>query len=166
MPTRLEAFEEICRRAHVVDEATRSNANSHAFQERNLHAQLPPKVKKLFDDGHYSEATFEALKFLDKRIQALAGSKESGFKLMMNVFGGDNPKVKINDLSDESMVDEQRGYQFIFAGVMSAIRNPKGHEYSIEDDPDTCLDHLTVISALFRRLEEAGYVVSPQQPKK
>lgn len=31
---------------------------------------------------------------------------------------------------------------------------------SIEDDLDTCLGHLTVISALFRRLEEAGYQIA------
>lgn len=158
------AFEEICRRAHIVDESSSSDTNAHPFQLRNLYSKFPQKVRNLFDDGHYSEATFEALKFLDKSVQNLAETKDTGFKLMMKVFGGNPPTLKINDLADESKEDEQKGYQFIFAGVMSAIRNPKGHEYSIEDDLDTCLDHLTVISALFRRLEEAGYQIAP--PKK
>lgn len=157
MRIRLEAFEEICRRAHVVDESGSNLENSHVFEKRNLFPNFPKKVKRLFDDGHYSEATFEALKFLDKRVQLVAGSRESGFKLMMNVFGGEKPKLKLTELADESQIDEQKGYQFMFAGIMSAIRNPKGHEYSIDDDLDTCLDHLTIISALLRRLEEAGY---------
>ncbi len=161
MHIRLEAFEGICRRAHVVDESSSANVNAHPFQSRNLYSKFPSKVRKLFDDGHYSESTFEALKFLDKRVQALAEKKETGYKLMMAVFGGDCPQLPLNDLSSESKKDEQRGYQFIFAGVMSAIRNPKGHDYSIEDDLDTCLDHLTVISTLFRRLEESGYAIIP-----
>lgn len=161
MLTRLEAFQEICRRAHVVDESSSSSGNAHPFERRNLFPSFPKKVRKLFDDGHYSEATFEALKFLDKRVQAIAGSRESGFKLMMSVFGGDSPKLKLTGLTDDSQIDEQKGYQFVFAGIMSAIRNPKGHEHSIEDDLDTCLDHLTIVSALFRRLEDAGYQVVP-----
>lgn len=161
MHIRFNDFEEICRRAHVVDEASNISSNAHPFQVRNLYSKFPPKVRKLFDDGHYSESTFEALKYLDKRVQSLSSSKETGYKLMMSFFGGDAPKLALNDLSDESKKDEQKGYQFIFAGVMSAIRNPKGHDYSIDDDLDTCLDHLTVISALFRRLEEAGHKISP-----
>ncbi|MGP1253417.1 MAG: TIGR02391 family protein [Kiloniellales bacterium] len=161
MLTRLNAFEEVCRRAHIVDESSSSNTNAHPFQLRNLYSKFPKKVRSLFDDGHYSESTFEALKFLDKSVQGLAGSKETGFTLMMGVFGGNPPKLPINDLLNESNKDEQKGYQFIFSGVMSAIRNPKGHEHSIEDDLDTCLDHLTVISTLFRRLEEAGYHIIP-----
>lgn len=159
MPTRLEAFEEICRRAHVVDESSASPGNSHPFEARNIYPHFPKKTKKLFDDGYYSESAFEALKFLDKTVQFLAGSKESGFKLMMQVLGGQPPAIKLNSLTSQSEVDEQEGYKFMFAGIMSAIRNPKGHEHSIEDDPDTCLDYLTLISMLVKKIESAGYSV-------
>ena len=159
MRTRLEAFERICRRTHVVNESTSSAANQHPFTARNLHQALPKKTKQLFDDGHYSEATFESLKFLDKLVQRLGGSRENGFQLMMKMFGGDTPSIKLNSLASQSDIDEQNGFKFIFAGIMSALRNPKGHEYAIEDDPDTCLDHLTIISALFRKLESAGHKI-------
>ena len=36
---------------------------------------------KLFDDGHYSQATFEAFKLLDKKVQDVSGIHESGHKL-------------------------------------------------------------------------------------
>ncbi|MCB2102050.1 MAG: TIGR02391 family protein [Rhodobacterales bacterium] len=158
MPTSLKAFENICRRAHIVDESVLRSVRSHPFEERNLFPDFPKKVRKLFDDGHYSEATFEALKFLDKTVQRISGKRGSGFNLMMSVFGGDNPDIKINALCSESEIDEQKGYQFMFSGIMSAIRNPKGHEHSIEDDLDTCLDHLSMISTLLRRLIESGHI--------
>ncbi len=159
MRTKLEAFEQICRRAHIVNEATNTSSNQHPFVSRNLHQSLPKKSKKLFDDGHFSESTFEALKFLDKVVQKIGGSREHGVKLMMKMFSSDTPAIRLNTLANQSDIDEQDGFKFIFAGIMSALRNPKGHEYEIEDDPDTCLDHLTIISALFRRLEKAGYEI-------
>jgi hypothetical protein len=40
---------------------------------------------------------------------------------------------------------------------MQGIRNPRAHEPTIVDDPDICLDHLSFVSLLLRRLEQAGY---------
>ena len=48
-------------------------------------------------------------------------------------------------------------FQFLFAGSILAIRNPRGHEYDIEDSPDVCLDHLSLASVLLRRLQQSGY---------
>src|SRR5690606_6075580 len=104
-------------------------------------------------------ATFEAYKFLDKEISRISKKNESGFKLMMQVFSSDSPLIKLNNLSSESEVNEQKGFQFIYAGTMLAIRNPRGHEFSVTDPPDLCLDHLCLVSFLIRRIEESGYVV-------
>jgi uncharacterized protein (TIGR02391 family) len=107
---------------------------------------------KLFDDGHYSQATFEAFKLLDKKVQDVSGIHESGHKLMMEAFNEARPKIKLNDLSTISDKDEQMGFRFVFAGSMSAIRNPRGHE--IRADPiDLCLDHLSFASVLLRTFE-------------
>lgn len=156
---KLEAFEKLVRRVSAYsDLPDAAREFNHVFDTRNIHPKFPPKVRLLFNDGHYSEASFEALKFLDKQIQNLAGEGLiSGHKLMMSVFGGQPPKIKINSGVNQSEKDEQEGYRFIFAGIMSAIRNPKGHEYNLYDDPDTCLDYLSFISFLIRRLEGAGY---------
>ena len=78
---------------------------------------------------------------------------------MMQAFAGTPPSVVLNANTTTSEQDEQRGFQFIFAGAMLAIRNPRGHEYSIDDSPDQCLDHLSLASLLLRRLEQAGYKV-------
>jgi uncharacterized protein (TIGR02391 family) len=157
MAATLDAFEAIVRRSvrfHSIDE--QNGSHLHAFDLRNIHSKLPLKVRKLFDDGHCAEATFEAFKFVDKTVQRLAQVDESGFKLMMRVFNETTPLLSLTNLSNSSEKDEQKGYCFIFSGAMMAIRNPRGHEAEATDDPDVCLDHLALASLLIRRLEQSG----------
>ena len=154
----LPQFEKIARRAkQFTEEKILSTNVQHSFDERNIHPKLPGKVKDLFDDGHYVQATFEAYKFLDKELQRLSELGESGYKLAMKALKDESPKIQLTPLSTTTEKDEQRGYQFIFAGAILAVRNPHGHEYDINETPDKCLDHLSLASMLLRRLEEAGY---------
>jgi len=129
----------------------------HPFDKRNIHPNLPRKVRTFFDNGHYAEATFEAFKFLDKVVQKFSKSNKSGEKLMMEAFNEVAPILKLTALSTQSEVDEQRGFKFLFSGGVVAIRNPRGHEVDQLDDVDTSLDHLAFVSLLIRRLEQAGY---------
>jgi uncharacterized protein (TIGR02391 family) len=160
MATALELFEQIVRRTpapETADEVAGGGASAHPFELRNVHPGLPPKVRKLFDDGHGAEATFLAFKYVEKVVQKHANVAEIGEKLMMTVFNPDGPVLKLNGLTNLSEKDEQRGYRFVFAGAVVAIRNPGGHEVELSDDPDVCLDHLTFASLLLRRLERSGY---------
>lgn len=162
MATALELFEQIARRSPAPqvaeEEATVVDGRpAHPFELRNVHVGFPPKVRKLFDDGHGAEATFLAFKYVEKVVQQHAGTTEIGEKLMMAVFNPDNPVLKLNTLSNSSEKDEQRGYRFVFSGAVVAIRNPGGHEVELSDDPDVCLDHLAFASLLLRRLERSGY---------
>lgn len=163
MPISLDQFEAIARALAGLSEkepGVQSPTDTqllHPFEARNIHQAFPIKVKQLFDDGHYAEATFHAFKFLDKEVQKHSGMSESGFKLMMAAFDDANPRLKLTPLKNESERDEQKGYRFVFAGGVQAIRNPRGHEYAVVDDPDICLDHLSFVSMLLRRLETAGY---------
>jgi uncharacterized protein (TIGR02391 family) len=162
MPSSLEKFEAIARALALLPRqvpATQPAAlpSLHPFDNRNIHPGLPTKVKTLFDDGHFPEATSLAFKFLDKKISKISGIEKSGLKLMMDAFDGTAPKVRLNALVTTSEVDEQQGYRFIFAGGMQGIRNPRAHEHTIVDDPDICLDHLSFVSMLLRRLEQGGY---------
>lgn len=160
MATALELFEQIARRTpalEIADEVTAGGASAHPFELRNVHSGFPPKVRKLFDNGHGAEATFLAFKYVEKVVQKHANVAEIGEKLMMTVFNPDGPVLKLNGLTTLSEKDEQRGYRFVFAGAVVAIRNPGGHEVELSDDPDVCLDHLTFASLLLRRLERSGY---------
>ena len=129
----------------------------HPFDERDIHPGLPSVVRDLFDDGHYAQSTFEAFKFIDKEIQRHSQLAESGFKLMMQAFAEVSPAIQLTSLGTASQRDEQKGFQFLFAGSVLAIRNPRCHEVSISDSPDQCLDHLSLVSLLLRRSDESGF---------
>lgn len=150
----IERFERVVRRAQIFTEARSETAGgSHPFDERNIHSKIHGISKKLFDDGHYAPATFEAYKLVDKEVATLAKTNESGVKLMMKVFSEQAPLIKLTSMANTSEKDEQEGYKFIFSGSIMAIRNPRGHEYGVQDSPTDCLDHLSLASMLLRRLE-------------
>lgn len=150
-------FETVVRNAFRISEPIRPSSESHPFELRDVHPSLPFKVRQLFDDAHYSQATFEACKYLDATVKKHAGLDESGKVLMMKALSGVSPLIKLTFMNNTSERNEQEGYKFLFAGTMIAIRNPRGHEYSMDDDVGTCLDHLTLVSHLLRRLEQSGY---------
>lgn len=162
MADALQAFEAIVRRAGRYTEArTEPTGGTHPFDERDIHPGLPSIVRNLFDDGHFAQATFEAFKFIDKQVQRHSKLGESGFKLMMQAFVETSPAVQLTSLLTASERDEQKGFQFLFAGSVLAIRNPRGHEVSLPDGPDRCLDHLSLASLLLRRLDESGFRCAP-----
>jgi len=156
MSNRFTAFEKIARIAASLGtepgEEPKPQTQTHPFDERNIHPAINAVSLKLFDNGHYSQATFEAFKYVDTEVKKLSSINDSGFKLMMAAFAEAAPKIRLTALQSQSEIDEQMGYKFIFAGAMSAIRNPRGHD--ITTDPiDLCLDHLSFASVLLRRLE-------------
>lgn len=155
----LTELERIARNAYRFTESQPSAESEHPFDVREIHPALPVEVRRLFDNGHYAQATFEAFKFLDNVIKRLTGVDKTGKALMMEAFRDVSPAIQLTPLSTETERVEQEGYKFIFAGGMMAIRNPRGHEHSVTDDLTTCLDHLVLVSHLLRRVQKAGYTV-------
>ncbi|MCX6571019.1 MAG: TIGR02391 family protein [Candidatus Aminicenantes bacterium] len=154
----LRKFELIARKAFKFSQLeTRELGPVHPFDIRNIHQSLPHDVRTLFDNGHYSQATFEAFKFVDKTVQHLSEINKSGFDLMMRAFSETSPQILLNANVSVSEKDEQQGYKFIFSGCALGVRNPRGHECDLKDPPELCLDHLCLASMLLRKLESAGY---------
>jgi uncharacterized protein (TIGR02391 family) len=150
----LSVFERFARNAKNfgMRSVSETEARVHPFDERNIHPEISAVSLKLFDNGHYSQATFEAFKLLDQKVKAISGVSDTGFNLMMAAFNEKSPKIKLTNLSTMSEIDEQLGFRFVFAGSMSAIRNPRGHDI-IADPIDLCLDHLSVASVLLRTFD-------------
>jgi len=148
-------FEKIARRASGLSQTRPEPSEiSHPFDEQNIHAEIQRVSKILFDDGHYSQATFEAYKLIDQKVKSMAGIDESGYKLMAKVFSDTKPIIKLTNLSNASEIDEQKGFQFLFSGAILAIRNPRGHECGLTESLTQCLDNLSFASMLLRRLED------------
>lgn len=129
----------------------------HPFEVRNIHPDLPAKVRRQYDDGYFADAAFTAFKFIEQEVKHLSGLRRmTGNALMMKAFDENDPSLAINARVTDSDRDEQFGYRYIFAGAQSGIRNPRGHEVDLPDDPDMCLDHLSIASVLLRKLDAAG----------
>lgn len=159
MPKALVWLERVARAAANLTEAEPPRDPEHPFVSRNIHSALPEVVLRLFDNGHYSQSTFGACKYLDNVVKRLSGLDKSGKALMMEALKEVAPLVQLTPLADETDRNEQEGFKFLFAGSMIAIRNPRGHEHDIVDSIELCLDHLGFVSMLLRRLEEAGFPV-------
>lgn len=160
----LDRFERVVRSigAQVSDVAAGTGTppvdeDLHPFETRNIHPDLPKRVRKLFDDGHWEHAVFEAFKFIEAEVKRISGLRgKTGYALMMEAFNESQPKVAINARCTDSEIDEQRGFRYMFAGAAAGIRNPRGHEVDIGDSLDEALDYLALASILLRRLDTAG----------
>ena len=151
----ISRFEGIARRSPQYTEHQSTLALGHPFEVRGIHPRVSKVARRLFDDGHYAQATFEALKLIEKEVQQMSLSSQSGVKLMMSAFSKESPKIRLTKTNEQSDVDEQEGFKFLFAGAMLAVRNPRGHEVGVIESPDECLEHLSLASLLLGRLDAA-----------
>ena len=63
---------------------------------------------------------------------------------MREAFSANRPRLRLNRMQTTTDQNEQRGYMELFAGAMTAIRNPRAHEDRLHDDPETALELLTL----------------------
>ena len=67
-------FEDIARNAYKLSHFLEGKEDVfvHPFKQRNIHPELDNVVRKLFDDGHYAHATFDAFKYIEKEVKKLS----------------------------------------------------------------------------------------------
>jgi uncharacterized protein (TIGR02391 family) len=124
------------------------------FDQRQFYPDLVTACRKLFIDGHYAQAVFEACKLIVAAVKTKSGASGDGSSLMTQVFSLANPMLRFNDLKNQSDKDEQQGFMHIFQGVMLGIRNPGAHEFVTLKDRTRALEYLSLLSLLLRRLDE------------
>lgn len=136
----------------------KEQADNRDFLERNLHQDIRKHCMKLFSQGNYFHAVFEAAKVYNKRVQEKARSTKDGQALMMEAWTTSGV-LKITSCQTETDRNVQEGIKFLSAGLMQAMRNPTAHEPAL-DWPickEDCLDMLSFISYLFRQLDKSIY---------
>lgn len=127
----------------------RSSAAPRVAQLSSLHQRVIDVASRLFHDGHYQQAIFQACLALNKSVQEKSCRFDlDGTKLMQHVFSINAPVLKF-----EGHPDEQQGYMWLFSGMVMAIRNPRGHQIAEEKTVEEVLDILAMISSLFRALD-------------
>ena len=73
---------------------------------------------------------------------------------MQKAFSVDSPILRLGDLNTTNGRNMQVGYQQIFSGAMTGIRNPKAHG-NIEISPSRAMQFLALISLMMEKLDEA-----------
>ena len=124
--------------------------------ELKLHPKIVKVSEKLFHDGYYSQAIFEAVKVLEKEIKTRSGIRDkSGVPLVNHVFNEKRPILKIVEGDDQEHVDEREGFRFLYMGTFQGIKNPKSHSTQHLKDSTKALEYLAFLSLLMKRLDES-----------
>lgn len=134
-----------------------------------LHPTIQAAIEPFYRSGMYLNAVREGCVALVEHIRKVTGGSEDGLALMNKTFGADANKylallsnVDTDSLHEESVRSFEDGHRDLARGVHAAFRNPASHHtdrllgdlgvYSWRD----CIDALSVLSYLCRRVEAAG----------
>jgi uncharacterized protein (TIGR02391 family) len=151
-----EGVNKILKKAGVVVKT--EIETSKDFFTRNFHHEIHKHCSKLYSQGNYFHAVFEAAKVYNKKVQKKAQSNKDGQPLMMEAWAPSGV-LKVTACKTETDRNIQEGIKFLSAGLMQAMRNPTAHEPALDwpISREDCLDMLSFISYLFKQLDNAVY---------
>jgi uncharacterized protein (TIGR02391 family) len=150
--------DEILIKAGISQEVLYKKDHSQ-FLSRDFHAEVHKHALNLFLQGNYFHAVFEVTKAYNLLVKQKSLSSKDGSSLMLEVWGCEKGVLKITACASQTDRDVQDGIKFLSAGLMEAIRNPTAHEPALlwPISRQDCLDILSFISFLFRKLDQAVY---------
>ena len=127
-----------------------------APDQYKFHSEIERVSGELYRSGHYKSAALEAYIRVIEQVKAISRIPEDGDSLMNKAFACDKqtPVIQFNNLQTEAERDEQRGFLFLFKGIVG-LRNLKAHSNALFDDPLRGHDYLALASVLMRVLEIA-----------
>jgi uncharacterized protein (TIGR02391 family) len=136
---------------------------------RNLDNEIKIASERYYQNADYYTAFLEALKRYSQEVRARSGSSNGSERSMMGeVFS--NRKLSVTkkykktdgtNFLPDSIENIEAGQQYLSEGIVMGGRNPLSHEEHVElsktglfSEKD-CLDYLSLLSHLSRRLNDA-----------
>lgn len=144
--------------AKTIDEAEqRANQLRTKLEKRGAHNEIFKYCKAELLSNNYFHTVFEAVKSIAERIRNKSQLLKDGSALIDEAFSISNPRIRINNLSNETMKSEHKGFANLIKGVFGMFRNTTAHAPKItwnitEED---ALDILSTISLIHRKLDKA-----------
>lgn len=138
----------------------------HNKDHDNYWAYVHPKIaevaRKAFESDLFAESVEAAFKEINVQVRERIKKEfpelrmeKDGVSLMQTAFSPTNPMLKVEyDIESTSGKDTQFGYMNMFAGAISAIRNPKAHE-NMTISKDDAMRKLYFASMLMYKLENS-----------
>lgn len=147
------------------------------YHWRNLYSEIRAASKEDYEKGDYYRAFLEAAKRYINAVKEKSNSTNRSAESMMGeVFGKDQRKLSVtknykkpdgSDFNASTKENIEEGQKHLSMGVVSGGRNPVSHEEKKDlkesglfTEKD-CLDCLSVLSHLFKRLEESEVETTP-----
>ncbi len=131
---------------------------NHATVWALIHPEIVKVSKTRFDTQHFADAAEAAFKLINERVKTIVrertGIECDGASLMQKAFSSDKPVIALDDISTLSGKNVQTGYQQIFSGAMTGIRNPKAHS-NMQIDATRSLHLIFLASLLMSKIDEA-----------
>lgn len=138
------------------------------YHWRRLHASVQDASYEDYKREDFYRAVEEAIKRYENIVKSKSGNAQTGQTLMGQVFGKDKTlcvtdnykKRDGNDFNNDTIENIEEGQKYLSMGVMSGVRNPLAHEEKVElketglFTENDCLDMLSLLSHLFRRLDD------------
>lgn len=149
---------------HAKKETTLAGAQFRAsrlkqkLEARNAHEDVLKYSKEELLHDNYFHAVLEAIKGIADRVRNLSGLTSDGADLFTQAFTVKAPILKLNTLTTETEISEQKGIVNLLIGLFGAVRNPTAHAPKIvwgmpEQD---ALDILGMVSYIHRKLDGAS----------
>ena len=133
-------------------------ATNHASAWALIHPEIVEISKTRFDARHFADAAEAAFKLINERVKTIVkgrtGIEFDGAPLMQKAFSSDNPVIALDDISTLNGKNVQIGYQQLFSGAMTGIRNPKAHS-NVQIDAARSMHLIFLASLLMSKLDEA-----------
>lgn len=139
------------------------------YHWRRLHQTVKDASYNDYRNEDFYRAVEETIKRFEALTKSKSGNNQTGRDLMSQVFGKDKrlsvtskyKKRDGSDFSSDTQENIEEGQKFMSKGMMAGVRNPLAHEEKIElketglFSENDCLDILSLLSHLFRRLDDA-----------
>lgn len=141
------------------------------YHYRHLHETVRKVSEKGYQNQDYYRAFEETMKRYILEVQRKSGLTDTERSLMTSAFGPEGNKVlKVTkkykrrngeDFNITTIDNIEEGQRWLSAGIMIGARNPIAHEEISELQEsglfteEDCLDSLSLLSHLFRRLDDA-----------
>lgn len=143
---------------------------------RHLHPEVQAAAEEDYKNGDYYRAFQEAAKRYINAVKAKSGSINTSEQSMMGEVFGDASTLSVaggfqrrdgSDFTDSTIRNVEEGQKLLSMGIVAGARNPVQHEEKLDlydsglfSEKD-CLDALSLLSHLFRRLDNSAGGVLP-----
>ncbi|MBC7276214.1 TIGR02391 family protein [Nocardioides sp.] len=143
------------------------------FHWRSLHPDVQTAATTSYKKGEYFYALLEAIKVYVKDVQAVSGVNADEFNTIQAAFAVKQPKIDVaapylpGKVTEQTAKNIREAQKAISEALWQGFRSPIAHEvldqlkdhevFSYQD----CLDALSILSHLRRRIEKAA---PPPQP--